>query len=105
MTRGLLDALLAVLLAPSCGACNEPLLYPTRGCVCPDCWNGVIRIAPPLCTHCGGHTGHANPASTAPVLCPHCVGATSAVSAARAAGLHSGALRAIVHALKYDGRR
>jgi len=104
MTRELLDALLAVLLAPSCGACNEPLLHPTRGCVCPACWNGVIQIAPPICTHCGGHTNPANAASTPPV-CSHCVGATPAVSAARAAGLHVGSLRAIVHALKYDGRR
>src|SRR5205085_5103143 len=38
-------------------------------------------------------------------FCGHCVGATSAVSCARAAGVHVGSLRAIVHALKYDGRR
>ena len=104
MTRELLDALLAVLLAPSCGACNEPLLHPTRGCVCPDCWNGVIRVAPPICTRCGGHVTRTIVASTTPV-CAHCVDTMSAVSAARAAGLHAGSLRAIVHALKYDGRR
>ena len=104
MTRELLDALLAVLLAPSCGACNEPLLHPTRGCVCTDCWNGVIRVAPPICARCGGHAIQTNAASTTAV-CAHCADATSAISAARAAGLHVGSLRAIVHALKYDGRR
>jgi len=102
MTRELLDALLAVRLAPSCGACNEPLLHPTRGCVCPDCWNGVIRVPPPTCACCGGHAIQANLATA---VCSHCVDATSAVSAARAAGLHTGSLRAILHALKYDGRR
>ena len=104
MTRELLDALLAVLLAPSCAACNDPLLHPTRGCVCPACWNAIIPTLPPLCTRCGGHISQANAALITP-LCPQCIGVVSSVAASRAAGEHVGSLRAIVHALKYDGRR
>jgi len=104
MTRELLDALLAVLLAPSCGACNEPLLHPTRGCVCPACWEAVVPVFPPLCTHCGGHASRPGTALVSPI-CRDCIGVVSAVSVSRAAGVHVGSLRAIVHALKYDGRR
>lgn len=44
------------------------------------------------------------PAQT-PRLCVHCALTPSAVTEARAIGPYAGALRDIVHALKYDGRR
>jgi ComF family protein len=100
--REWVDALLAVVLAPTCGACARPLLHPTRGCVCADCWNGIIRTAPPLCNRCGGQVPQHSPAM---FVCSSCIRSGSEVSAARAAGMHVGSLRAIVHALKYDGRR
>ena len=98
-----LDALLAVLLAPLCGACGRPLLHPTRGCVCPECWRGIVPVQPPLCERCGGHLSPGTSPSV--LLCSHCLSRTFHVSRARAIGSHDGSLRAVVHALKYDGRR
>jgi len=103
MLRDAADALLAVLLAPLCAACSQPLPHPTHGCICTDCWTSVLHVPPPLCVRCGGHVDRyglsANP------TCVRCLGAASPIVCARAAGLHVGSLRAMVHALKYDGRR
>lgn len=73
-----LDSLLAVLLAPPCAACAAPLDRPTRGAVCDACWRAVR-------------------ADGAPFVVPR-------LTHARAAGAYDGALREIVHALKYQGR-
>jgi ComF family protein len=40
-----------------------------------------------------------------PPLCPRCRRLRSSVDRGRAIGAYDGALRAIIHALKYDGRR
>jgi ComF family protein len=76
------DALVAILLAPSCAGCERPLDHPTRGPVCEACWSSVLPLPPAACDIRGGQ-----------------------VSRAGAAGAYDGALRAIVHAFKYDGRR
>jgi Double zinc ribbon domain len=99
-----MDALLAVVLAPSCCACRQPLLHPTRGCICPDCWNAVVPVTPPLCDCCGNHLGTIS-APLEHARCLACQITVPVVDRSRAAGSHTGALRAILHALKYDGRR
>lgn len=97
-----LDAVLSVLFAPDCAACHAPLAEPTRGTVCPQCWQGIHPITPPWCSTCGD----ALPPTAAPnTTCARCRSRTPLVARARALGVHEGALRAIVHALKYDGRR
>lgn len=99
--RDWLDGLLAVLLAPTCAACAVPLPHPTRGCVCATCWQQIVLTTPPLCTRCGTHL--AGPAAT--TLCAACLRTDSPIAQARAIGPYGGALRDIVHALKYDARR
>ncbi len=101
------DALLAVLLAPVCGACRQPLLHPTSGCICQPCWDAIVPTPPPFCDACGerllkASTGHV---AARRALCALCLRHDAVVDGARAIGAHSGALRNIVHALKYDGRR
>ena len=78
MLRQLADSLVAVLLAPPCASCGQPLSNPTDGIVCAACWRAARTLAPPFSI-------------------PH-------VSVAEAAGVYDGALREIVHAFKY-GRR
>jgi ComF family protein len=73
------NGLLKLAFAPPCAACGDPLDRPIDGCVCPRCW---AAIEPP----------------------PY-VEWPSSISAAAAAGDYAGAMRDIVHALKYDGRR
>ena len=99
-----LDAVLAVLLAPTCAACHETLRRPTSGCVCSSCWNSVITQPEPHCDRCGDCLQpHTNVSSRH--CCIRCADTTAYVTRARAIGPYAGALRDIVHALKYDGRR
>jgi ComF family protein len=74
------NALLKVAFAPHCAACAAPLESPAHGCVCRRCW---LAIEPP-----------------AQVEWP-----AGPITAAAAAGDYIGAMRAIIHAFKYDGRR
>jgi ComF family protein len=78
IARRIADGLIAVLLAPPCAACGEPLSSPTSGIVCDACWRAARTLAPPF-------------------FVPH-------LSASEAAGIYAGSLREIIHAFKY-GRR
>lgn len=70
------NALLSVLWAPQCAACGVILETPVDGPVCRFCWRSIPPTAPP-----------------------------TPGSRSRAIGEYEGALRAIIHAFKYDGRR
>jgi ComF family protein len=101
-SRPLVDGLLAVVLAPACAACDEPLEHPTAGPVCGACWRSILPLTPPLCEVCG------DPLPTWREVrerCARCRRIGTAVDRARAVGAYDGALRAIIHSLKYDGRR
>ena len=102
---GALDALLSVLFAPLCAACEEPLEHPTRGPVCGRCWRAIRPLTPPLCHVCGDPLPAWRAVSVPLGRCPRCRRAVRQVSSARAIGAYEGSLRAIVHAFKYDGRR
>lgn len=76
-----LDALLAVLLAPTCPLCRTLLDRPTRGLICPACWNAVPRLTPPgtrsLQRSAPVLAGHLYGVRPLPPLPPHPVGARS----------------------------
>ena len=99
------DALLAVIFAPSCAACGELLDAPTGGPVCARCWASILPLTPPLCDTCGDPLASWRTISLPLAECPRCRRATRHVERARTIGEYDGALRAIVHALKYEGRR
>lgn len=103
--RGLVDAMLSVLLAPACAACEAPLDRPTRGPVCGACWNTVRVVSPPLCDACGDGLPSWRVASQMASLCTRCRRRPSPIARARAAGEYEGSLRGIIHAFKYGGRR
>jgi ComF family protein len=98
------DGALAVLLAPACAACHEPLEEPTRGPVCARCWAAIVPITPPCCRTCGDPLPSWRIISLAESRCPRCRRKPPLVSLARAVGPYEGALRAIVHAFKYGAR-
>jgi ComF family protein len=81
LLRSTLDGLVAVFLAPSCAACGDALDQPTAGAVCARCWAAIVPLTP---------LGSSS-------LPPHVLRAT-------AIGSYDVALKAIVHALKYDRR-
>jgi len=101
----LIDAFASVVLAPSCAACDEPLEHPTHGPVCERCWRSILPLTPPICDRCGDPLPAWRETSVALARCPRCRRRARFVDRARAIGAYDGALRAIVHALKYDGRR
>jgi ComF family protein len=96
---GLTDALIAALLAPSCAVCSAILDRPTRGCVCEACWRTITPITPPVCDGCGQPLASRNRTA-----CTPCSKSASEIRCARAIGEYEGALRGIVHELKYSGR-
>ena len=99
LLRSLSDSLLSALLGPACAVCDATLDRPLDGCVCKHCWNQIRRITPPVCEICGDplpRPGH---------CCVSCSSRPLVVDRTRAIGEYEGALRAIVHALKYGGRR
>ena len=110
-----LDGLVAVILAPQCAACLRPLEHPSLGAVCGRCWASIQPLTPPLCDVCGDPLailGEPRNASLDIVegakefaSCRRCRETPPCISRARAIGVYEGALRAIVHALKYDARR
>ena len=99
------DAILAVVLSPACASCDRLLEQPTRGPVCPACWASVVPLTPPLCDQCGDPLPTWRAISVPLAQCPRCRRTPRFVDRARAVGAYDGALRAIVHALKYEGRR
>jgi ComF family protein len=96
---------LAVVLAPGCAACGELLGEPTRGPVCDRCWRAIVPLTPPLCAACGDPLPSWRTISLPLALCARCRRTPRHVDRARAIGEYDGALRAIIHALKYEGRR
>jgi ComF family protein len=103
--RAALDALLVVVFAPACAACGVLLDAPSHGPVCPACWRTILPITPPVCDRCGDPLPAWRAISVPLAICPRCRRTPRAIDRARAIGEYDGALRAIVHALKYDGRR
>jgi ComF family protein len=100
-----LDAVLSVVFAPSCAACDEPLDQPTQGPVCRRCWDAILPLTPPLCASCGDPLATWRSIDRDRARCPRCRRQTRRIALTRAVGAYDGSLRAIIHAFKYDGRR
>ena len=106
--RRLADGLLSVVWAPPCAACDALLEQPTRGAVCPACWRRIELIAPPLCNACGLPLPAAGGDVRAGADCASCLvrpPAAGHLARQRAAGWYRGALRSIIRAFKFQGRR
>lgn len=99
------NALASVVLSPGCAACRRPLDAPLAGPVCGACWSRVQAMAPPLCDVCGDSLPSWREVSVACGRCAACRRRPRAIDLARAAGRYEGALREIIHAFKYEGRR
>ena len=99
------DSVLRALFDPFCAACHGPIGPGRVGPVCSGCWNAVILVSPPWCNRCGEpmQSWRHNPGSDG--QCARCVASPPQFDLARAFGRYEGALREIVHALKYRGHR
>jgi ComF family protein len=74
---------------------------PLSASICGPCWLSLPDISPPFCERCG------EPVASGGVsdLCRRCEQTHPAFSMARSAGRYHHALRNLIHAFKYDGRR
>jgi len=102
LTTALTNGAIRVLLAPSCVICQLPLMRPLAGPICACCWSAVRTLTPPLCVRCGDALASWRQADP---CCPRCRRRKPAFTLARSGGHYEGALREIVHAFKYGGRR
>jgi ComF family protein len=95
----LLDPVLAVVFPSLCPACQAPLARPSRGPLCVPCWRALPRHREPRCA-CGLPLGdHGRGA------CGRCRRGLSPVVGGASLGPYEGGLRAVLHELKYRGRR
>lgn len=99
------DAVMAVLFAPLCAACREPLETPLRGAVCATCWSTIRPLTEPLCHVCGDVLPSWRVVSASDRRCARCRRLPRVITRGRAVGAYDGTLRDILHALKYDSRR
>jgi ComF family protein len=96
--RRLVDPVLAVVFPSACPACGAGLAQPTRGPLCEACWSGLPR-------HRGGACACGVPLSDPTPECARCRRGLSPISSGTSLGPYAGALRTLVHELKYRGRR
>lgn len=96
------NAVVRLLLAPVCAACQHPLERPLDGPVCARCWQTIPRLQPPLCDWCGDSLRRSSVIYT---VCDRCLSSPPGFEIARSAGLYAGSLRDLVHAFKYQRRR
>jgi ComF family protein len=104
MIRGLADAITALVLAPCCACCRRALDQPTQGAICGVCWSSIPAPAEPLCETCGDALPTWRQVDGVR-RCTRCRRSPRVISFGRSIGPYEGALREILHALKYDGRR
>jgi predicted amidophosphoribosyltransferase len=103
--RALADRTLAALFQPPCPACGRINTRPLDGAICAPCWESILPLAPPLCVTCGEPLPSWRSASLLACTCPRCRRQPRAVRRIAAVGVYDGTLRAVIHALKYGGRR
>ena len=99
------DALLSATLAPACVSCHHPLSSPLAGPACEGCLASIRPLPSPLCALCGDALAAWRVLCLSESRCARCRREPPAFDAGRAAGHYDGALRDIVHAFKFDGRR
>ena len=92
--RRLVEPVLAVVFPARCPSCTRPLRRLLRGPLCEACWEALPPVALALCPCAGGG---------AP--CPRCRRGRNPVGQGLSLGRHEGALRLLVHELKYRGKR
>ncbi|WP_333794739.1 ComF family protein [Hyphomicrobium sp.] len=94
-----LQAVSDLIMPPVCLVCREPL--GDHDALCPPCWRGVEFIRPPLCDRLGMPL----PFDTGGVMVSAAaLAASPPYDRARAVAAHAGAVRTLVHALKFHDR-
>lgn len=99
--RRLAEAVLDVLLPPTCAVCTAEVEAP--GLLCPECFSGLILIAGPCCACCGMPFSLPDEA-TEGGLCDICIQVPPPFGRARAALRYDGASRRLILPFKHADR-
>ena len=94
----LLDPVLAVVFPSDCPACGRLLAHPGRGPLCEPCWAGLPRHRAVVC-------GCGLPLPPGLGACGRCRRGRQPFASGASLGPYEGALRVVLHQLKYAGRR
>jgi ComF family protein len=103
--RSPIDGVTSIVFPGECRICGEPLSGLTRVPVCPFCCKNLPQQSKLLCSRCGEDIGVSDlgAVQTEGVLCRMCRLAEPPFEVAVAHGVYQGALRSLLHLLKYDG--
>lgn len=91
-------ALLNLFYPKRCISCKMNLHYLETKHLCGQCWDSITSIPEPFCDRCGIHLPDGG------MYCFHCKHEKIHFTLARCAGTFTGALRELVHHLKYRGK-
>ena len=104
MSRVLLDALIATVIAPLCACCEQPLDATLHGAVCGRCWNSIPPPSLPICDTCGDALPTWR-SDLAEARCTRCRRRPRVITRGRSLAPYEGHLRDILQRLKYHGRQ
>jgi len=101
------EGLFSVLFPSDCRICGLPLLNISRLPVCAECLAGIQAIGGMVCSICGERvlSSYAEMGSDGMLRCPVCRRVERPFLRAVALGSYDGALRELIHLLKYNGVR
>ncbi len=101
------QSLFSVLFPSDCRICGFPLLNVSRLPVCPECLAGIHPVSGKVCSICGERvlSSYATTDDDGLRRCPVCLRIERPFERAVAYGSYEGALRELIHLLKYDGVR
>jgi ComF family protein len=102
-----LTALADLLFPPFCPVCRARLGPDRRDPLCGRCWEGLERIAGPVCQECGLPLPRFSdvPAPDRGETCGACRVGESPLAFARSAARYGDLVREAIHAFKFRGRR
>ena len=101
------ESLFSVLFPSDCRICSVPLLNVSRLPVCPECLAGIHPVRGKVCSICGERVLSSYAATDDDGLrrCPVCRRIDRPFERAVAYGSYDGALRELIHLLKFSGVR
>ena len=101
------QSLFSVLFPSDCRICGFPLLNVSRLPVCPECLAGSHPVSGKVCSICGERvlSSYATTDDDGLRRCPICRRIDRPFDRAVAYGSYEGALRELIHLLKYNGVR
>lgn len=93
-------AIVGTLLPPVCMNCQGPVAI--SDAICPDCWQDISFISPPLCDRLGIPLPYDTGAR---MVSAAAIAANPSFRKARAVAKYDGTMRQLVHALKFNDRQ